>query len=79
MNSWRLDHLARYGNISRRRTYRDKGIYISLECNCDWEEEHGLQIVFKNGLNVNKIGPYDGHLTNSDADADDSLEAVVYR
>jgi len=33
-----------------RRAYGDKGIYVSLECGCDWEHEHGLQIVFKNGL-----------------------------
>jgi hypothetical protein len=62
-----------------RRSHGDRGIYISLECECDWEPEHGLQIVFKNGLRVNKVGPYDGHLTNSDAYADDSLEDVVYR
>lgn len=62
-----------------RRKYGDKGIYISLECNCDWEPEHGLQIVFKNGENVTKVGPYDGHLTNSDAFADENLENVVYR
>lgn len=64
--------------IVTRRAYGDKGIYISLECECDWEEEHGLQIVFKNGLKVNKVGPYDGHCTNSDAYGDDSLEDVVY-
>ncbi|MBI3850471.1 MAG: hypothetical protein HY298_09425 [Verrucomicrobia bacterium] len=64
--------------VSRRRN-GDKGIYISLECGCDWEEEHGMQIVFKNGLKVVKVGPYDGHLTNSDAYADDSLENVVYK
>jgi Domain of unknown function (DUF6985) len=62
-----------------RRAFGDKAIYISLECECDWEPEHGLQIVFKNGLRVNKVGPYDGHLTNSDAYADESLEDVVYR
>lgn len=62
-----------------RRDSGDCGIYISLECECDWEREHGLQIVFKNGLRVNKVGPYDGHLTNSDAYADESLEDVVYR
>lgn len=62
-----------------RRAYGDKGIYVSLECGCEWEPEHGLQIVFKNGLRVNKVGPYDGHLTNSDACADDRLEDVVYR
>lgn len=62
-----------------RRGYGDKGIYVSLECGCEWEEEHGLQIVFKNGLKVNKVGPFDGHLTNSDAFGDPSLENVVYR
>jgi Domain of unknown function (DUF6985) len=62
-----------------RRPYGDKGIYISVECGCDWEEEHGLQLVLKNGLKVNKLGGYDGHLTNSDAFADDSLENVIYR
>jgi hypothetical protein len=61
-----------------RRAHGDKGVYISLECGCDWEEEHGLQIVFKNGSKVSKVGPYDGHLTNSDAYADDSLEDVIY-
>ena len=61
-----------------RRGYGDKGIYISLECGCDWEPEHGLQIVFKNGLQVNKVGPYDGHLTNSDAYAREDLEHVIY-
>jgi hypothetical protein len=63
----------------QRRAHGDKGIYISLECNCAWEPEHGLQIVFKNGLKVNKIGPYDGHLTNSDAYAKEKLEDVIYK
>jgi len=65
--------------VVSRRPYGDKGIYISLECNCDWEPEHGLQIVFKNGSKVTKIGPFDGHLTNSDAFANPNLENVVYR
>lgn len=72
---------VRLGNqpMVKRRGYRDKGIYISLECKCDWEREHGLQIVFKNGLKVNKVGAYDGHVTNSDAYGDDSLEDVVFK
>lgn len=61
-----------------RRAYGDKGIYVSLECSCDWEPEHGLQIVFKDGKRVNKISSYDGHLTNSDAYADDDLEDVIF-
>lgn len=74
------DHI-RFGGeplVSRRRR-GDKGIYVSLECECDWEEEHGLQIVFQNGRRVNKVGPYDGHLTNSDAWADASLEDTIYK
>lgn len=61
-----------------RRAYGDKGIYISLECECDWEVEHGLQIVFKNGLEVNKIGQYDGNYTNADAYGDADFEDIVY-
>jgi len=57
----------------------DKGVYVSLECNCDWEPEHGLQIVFRNGDTVCKVGPYDGHLTNANAYGDPSLENVIYR
>jgi hypothetical protein len=63
----------------RRRLYGDKGIYISIDCGCDWEPEHGLELVLKNGLKVNKLGECDGHLTNADAYADESLEHVIYR
>ena len=64
--------------VVARRAHGDKGVYISLECNCDWEPEHGLQLVFKDGRAVCKVGPFDGHLTNSDAYADASLEHVIY-
>jgi hypothetical protein len=49
-----------------------------LECECDWEPEHGLQIVFRDGREVTKVGPYDGHLTNSAAYANDDLDGIVY-
>ena len=72
---------VRFGSepVVQRRKYGDKWIYVSLECGCDWEEEHGMQLVFKNGLKISKVGPFDGHLTNSDASADESLENVVYK
>ncbi len=62
-----------------RRAYGDKGVYISLECECSWEPEHGLLIVFKNGNVVTKVGQVDGHLSNADAYADPSLETTIYR
>jgi hypothetical protein len=64
--------------VVTRRAHGDKGIYVSLGCECDWEEEHGLQIVFKNGLIINKVGPYNGHLTNSDAYGSKRLENVIF-
>ncbi len=62
-----------------RRGYGDHGVYVTLECNCDWEPEHGLQIVFRRGLSVCKVGPNDGHVTNSDAYANPGLEHVIYK
>jgi hypothetical protein len=49
-----------------RNNYVDEEVYISLSCSCDWEDEHGLQLVFKHGLWVSRVGPNDGHLTNMD-------------
>ena len=25
----------------------EDGVYAALECNCDWEEEHGMMIVLR--------------------------------
>ena len=61
-----------------RRAYGDKAVYVSVECNCDWEPEHGLQIVFRQGKAVNKVGPFNGHLSNADAYDDKALEDTVY-
>lgn len=69
----------RFGNdafINYRN--EDRKIYISFECECTWEKEHGLQIVIKEGKLVNKIGQFDGHLTNSDAFDKSELENIVY-
>ena len=32
----------------------------------------------KTGLRVNKVGPYNGHLTHADAYGDEHLETVIY-
>jgi hypothetical protein len=57
----------------------EDGVYLSLECSCDWEVEHGLQLVLRDGRAVTKVGPFDGHLTNADAFADPKLVGIVYR
>ncbi len=68
-----------FGSTARVTRGRDGSVYLSLGCNCDWEQEHGLQIVFKEGRRVNKVGAFDGHVTNSSAYDDPSLENVIYR
>jgi hypothetical protein len=74
---------VRFGDSLYVETLRkggaEDGVYVSLECACDWEKEHGLQIVLRDGLTVTKIGPFDGHLTNARALADPSLVGVIYR
>ena len=50
-----------------RRDRRDMDIYISVSCECDWEDEHGLQLVFRQGKKLTRVSGHDGHLTESDA------------
>jgi hypothetical protein len=67
-------------HVSRRADGDDEdGIYFSLECECDWEPEHGLLLVLRDGSAFTKVGPYDGHLTNSDAYADQKLKNVIFK
>ena len=50
-----------------RRSYKEKDIYVQVCCNCDWEQEHGLQFVFRQGKKLTRISDQDGHLTEADA------------
>jgi hypothetical protein len=74
---------VRFGDVLyvRRRAKGDSedGIYLSLECECEWEVEHGLQLVLRDGRKINKLGLFDGHVTNADASGDRRLAGVVYR
>jgi hypothetical protein len=76
---WSYVQFGKEFNVTRRtQGDSDDGIYFSMECNCDWEPEHGLQLVIRNGTSIAKVGSFDGHLTNADAFADPSLVGVVY-
>jgi hypothetical protein len=37
----------------------DKNIYVLITGGCEWEPEHGLQLVFKNGLELTKVSDID--------------------
>lgn len=50
-----------------RRDKGDKDIYLILACECEWEKEHGLQFVFRQGKKITRVSDQDGHLTNADA------------
>jgi len=52
---------------------------VSLECNCTWEIEHSLQLVFRNGNEISKVGPFDGHVSDESAYADERVRGVVYK
>lgn len=41
----------------------EKGeVFVLVECGCKWEEEHGLQLVFKNGRGLTRVSYNDGEL-----------------
>lgn len=61
----------------QRRHRRDEDIYVHMGMDCEWEEEHGLQFVFRKGLKLTRLGQQDGWLTDADAfglpDSEDEL------
>ncbi len=62
---WRFVHPQRIYLARRRR--RDRSVYLQISCHCDWEDEHGLQLVFRRGQDLVRVSAEDGHLTESDA------------
>jgi len=51
----------------QRRHRRDEDIYVHMSMDCGWEEEHGLQLVFRRGQQLTRISQQDGWLTDADA------------
>lgn len=42
--------------------WEDHGkFYLQVSCGCAWEEEHGLQLIFKNGERLTRASGHDGH------------------
>jgi hypothetical protein len=72
------DHVTIGRDVYVKRHHDDRRVYLSVECECEWEPEHGLQIVIREGRAVSKVGPYNGHLTNDSAYGRDDLADTVY-
>ncbi|OFX25757.1 MAG: hypothetical protein A2041_14610 [Bacteroidetes bacterium GWA2_31_9b] len=53
--------------IVTRRPTHIRDMYIIVACECEWEKEYGLQLVFKHGKKLTRVSEQDGHVTESDA------------
>ena len=63
-----------------RRNRRDRDLYLEITCECDWEPEHGLLLVFRQGKSLTRVSHQDGHLTDADAfDKADSEDLLLSR
>lgn len=40
----------------------EPSIHVVLTCHCEWEPEHGLQIVYRNGERLTRVSEQDGHV-----------------
>ena len=38
--------------------------YLCVSCICEWEQEHGLELVFENGQAMTRAKGHDGHFTD---------------
>ncbi len=79
---WRFVHPTQM--YLSRRARRDHDVYVHIDCNCQWEQDHGLQLVFRRGRLLTRVSGIDGHLTTADATdtpdaADDLLSAYAAR
>jgi len=61
------EHVSPSEIFVSRRSRRDQFIYIQITAECDWECEHGLQIVYRRGNELSRVSDQDGHLTHTDA------------
>lgn len=53
-------------------------LFVVVEANCGWEEEHGLLLSWRDGADLVRVSDYDGHATNGHAHDDLSKDAFVH-
>jgi hypothetical protein len=49
-------------DIKKDTRHGEPSIYVLVYCACDWEEEHGLQLVYRNGAALMRVSPEDGNV-----------------
>ena len=80
---WKHVQLGRRPSVSASLDgaggYLHAGVaYVTFACECDWEPEHGLALVFIDGNRLGRVSSYDGHPTWAHAYADPSMLDLVY-
>ena len=59
-----LDHIESGFEVTvARDPAGDREVCVSVVCNCDWDRDHGVQIVFRQGREVSKVGQFDGYIS----------------
>jgi hypothetical protein len=53
------EHVRPTGVSVDRYDEGDKAVYVRLVCQCDWDHEHGLQIVFRQGRTITLVGEHE--------------------
>ncbi|HEY4244555.1 MAG TPA: hypothetical protein VGM88_32295 [Kofleriaceae bacterium] len=44
------------------RVTRHRAVYVQITAECDWEPEHGIQLIYREGWELTRVSEQDGHL-----------------
>ncbi|WP_166336195.1 DUF6985 domain-containing protein [Sphingobacterium chungjuense] len=68
-NQEEIWHHVRYNQcFISREPYEDHQVYLILSCECDWETEHGLQLVFNKQGKLIRVSAEDGDILGYQGD-----------
>ena len=63
--------------VTRRMYDENEDLYVGVQCDCDWDVEHGLLLVYRQGKQLTRVSAVDGYETDADAlnipDEEDSM------
>lgn len=54
----------RFAGLSAGREPDDGMVYVQVSYNCDWDEEHGIELTFRNGATLSRVDGIDGAMVN---------------